>query len=147
MNPPNILKLSDEQAYKDYYIENFCNKCPIYTFDKIPVMFYPEKFEHSFYKRSKASWNAPKSSFDYLRAERMEWIRDILQNPLITPKKGYDKAKGSYDNKRRVAFLDKENYLVVIEIDKKGKGIFITAYLVDNEYAAEKIRKSPNWEK
>ncbi len=147
MNPPEILNLLNEEAYKNYYVENYCNKCPIFTFDGIPVMFYPEKFEHAFYKRSKATWKAKKSLFDVSRAERMDWIKAVLQDPQIIPKKGFDKARDSYDNKRRVTFLNEENYLVVIELDKKGKGIFVTAYLVDNENAAEKIRSSPNWEK
>lgn len=71
----------------------------------------------------------------------------MLQDPKIVPRKGYDKAKNSYDNTRRVTFLTEENYLVVIFINKKGKGKFVTAYLVDNDAAAEKIRNSPQWEK
>lgn len=43
--------------------------------------------------------------------------------------------------------MNEENYLVVIYINKKGEGKFITAYVVDNERAAEKIRNSPKWEK
>ncbi|MGG5255369.1 hypothetical protein ACQYAD_18240 [Neobacillus sp. SM06] len=42
--------------------------------------------------------------------------------------------------------MNEENYLVVIFINKKGEGKFKTAYLVDNEKAAEKIRNSPVWE-
>jgi len=145
MNSLELLYLDNENAYRKHYIENYCKKCPILTFDEIPVMFYPEKFEHAFYKRSIPSWKAPKTLFDYSRAERMDWIKTVLKDPHIVPKVGFDKARGKYDNKRRVAFLNEENYLVVIELDKKGKGIFITAYVVDNESTAEKIRNSPNW--
>ncbi len=40
--------------------------------------------------------------------------------------------------------MNEYNYLVVIYINKKGQAKFITAYVVDNEKAAEKIRNSQN---
>lgn len=146
MNLPKLLEYSTEEEYKTYYIENYCNASPINTYDGIPVMFYPETFEHAFYKRTQKSWKAPKDSFFIERGKRLDWIKFVLQDPSITPKKGYDKANGSYDNSRRVTFMNSENYLVVIYLNKKGEGKFITAYVVDNDKAAEKIRNSPNWE-
>lgn len=143
---PKLLKYSTEQEYKNHYIENYCNTSPIYTFDGMPVMFYPETFEHAFYKRTRKSWRAPKDRFSKERAKRLDWIKHVLQDPSIVPRKGYDKSTGLYDNTRRVAFLNEENYLVVIYINDKGQGKFITAYLVDNDTAAEKIRNSPKWE-
>lgn len=143
---PELLKYKTEEEYKQHYIKNYCESCPIYTFDNIPVMFYEDRFKHAFYKRSRKSWHAEKDSFCNLRGERMDWIKYVLQDPKIIPRKGYDKEKNSYDNSRRVTFLTEENYLVVIFINKKGEGKFITAYVVDNEEAAEKIRNSPKWE-
>ncbi|WP_297995115.1 hypothetical protein [uncultured Clostridium sp.] len=142
---PPLLKLKNESEYKNYYIENYCNK-EIKTHDGIVVKFFEDRFEHSFYKRTKKTWKSKKDIFSQERGERMDWIKYVLNDPTITPKKGYDKATQSYDSTRRVAFLNSENYLVVIYINQNGEGKFITAYLVDNENAADKIRNSPNWE-
>jgi len=147
MNLPKLLTYATEEEYKQHYIEHYCNSSPIMTFDEIPVMFYPERFEHAFYKRTKKSWKAKKDVFSKKRGERLDWIKYVLQDPNIIPRKGYDKAKNSYDNTRRVVFMNEENYLVVIYINKKGEGKFITAYVVDNDEAAGKIRNSPKWEK
>jgi hypothetical protein len=147
MGLPKLLKYQTEEEYRQHYIKNYCEACPIYTYDNIPVMFYEDKFDHSFYKRTHQSWEAKKDRFSYERGERMDWIKYVLQDPNIIPRKGYDKAKKSYDNTRRVTFLSDENYLVVIFINKKGEGKFVTAYVVDNEEASNKIRNSPRWEK
>ena len=53
MNLPKLLTYETEEEYKQHYIEHYCNSSPIMTFDEIPVMFYPERFEHAFYKRTK----------------------------------------------------------------------------------------------
>ena len=58
-----------------------------------------------------------------------------------------DSAKKNYDNSRRVTFLAPNNYVVVIYINAKGEGKFVTAYLVDNQDTATKIASSPVWEK
>lgn len=147
MSLPDLLNYGTEEEYKKHYINNYCNACPIYTFDNIPVIFFEDRFEHAFYKRSRKSYYAEKDSFSVERAKRMDWIKHVLQDPTIIPKKGYDKKKDSYDNTRRVTFLTEENYLVVIYINKKNKAKFVTAYVVDNEEAAKKIRNSPKWEK
>lgn len=146
MELPEFLELATEEEYKQHYIENYCSVSPINTHDGIPVMFYPETFEHAFYKRTMKSWKAPKDVFSKSRGKRLDWIKHVLQDPSIKPKKGYDKAKDTYDDTRRVAFLTEENYLVVIYINNKGEGKFVSAYVVDNDYAASKIRNSPDWE-
>ena len=143
---PDLIVYSTEEEYENHYIGNYCNASPIKTFDGIPVMFYPENFVHSFYNRTEKRWNAPKDKFSKERGERIDWIKCILQDPTIIPRKGYDKATNSYDNSRRVTFINDENYLVVIYINKRGIGKFITAYVIDNDSAAEKIRNSPLWE-
>lgn len=143
---PPLLILSSEAEYKQYFIDNYCNKCPIITFDGLPVMFYPDMFEHAFYRRTRPNWRAPKDSVDKSRCERMLWIKAILEDNTIIPRQGYDKARRRYDNTSRVAFLAPNNYLVVI----RNAGMswrFVTAYLVDNQEAANKILASPVWSK
>ena len=129
---PPLLKLKNESEYKSHYIKNYCNK-EIKTHDGIVVKFFEDTFEHAFYKRTKKTWKSRKDIFSEERGERMDWIKYVLNDPTITPKKGYDKAKQSYDSTRRVTFLNSENYLVVIYINRNGEGKFVTAYLVDWE--------------
>lgn len=144
MSLPGLLILSTEAEYKNYFIKEYCDKSPIATFDGLPVMFYSEMFEHSFYKRTKASWKAPKDQMDIERCKRMPWIKDVLNDSSIIPRQGYDKARNRYDNDNRVTFLAPNNYVVVIR--KAGKSWrFVTAYLVDNAVAASKIQASPAW--
>ena len=74
-------------------------------------------------------------------------IRDryVLLDSSIIPRQGYDKAKRSYDNSRRVTFLTPNNYVVVISIIKPGNAKFVTAYLVDNSDTASKLSSAPVW--
>lgn len=139
-----LLFLSSEAEYKAYFIKNYCNVSPIATFDGLPVMFYPDMFEHAFYKRTEARWKAPKDRMDLDRCQRMNWIKDVLNDDTIIPRQGYDKAHNRYDNNSRVAFLGPNDYIVVIR--KAGETWrFVTAYLVDNEWAKRKIMASPAW--
>lgn len=147
MSLPELRKFADEQECKQYYIENYCHNTEIKTFDGIRVKFYEETFEHAFYIRTRKSWSAPKDKYSEERGERIDWIKAILEDPDIAPRKGYDKAKKSYDNSRRVVFWAPNNYVVVIYINKKGEGKFVTAFLVDNQDTATKIANSPIWEK
>lgn len=77
MSLPKLLLLSTEAEYKSYFEKEYCDKCPIVTFDGLPVMFYPEMFEHAFYKRTKANWKAPKDKMDIERCKRMPWIEAV----------------------------------------------------------------------
>lgn len=128
-------------------MEHYCNNMDITTFDGIHVRFYEETFEHAFYVRTRKSWKAAKDKYSTERGERIDWIKAVLEDPSITPRKGYDKARKSYDNSRRVTFLAPNNYIVVIYINESGEGKFVTAYLVDNQDTADKIANSPIWEK
>ena len=41
--------------------------------------------------------------------------------------------------------MSPNNYVVVIYINKKGEGKFVTAYIVDNEDTAQKLNNAPVW--
>lgn len=146
MNLPALRNFLSEDDCRQYYINNYC-KADIKTFDGIGVRFYEDTFEHAFYTRTQKNWKAPKDHFAAERGERIDWIKAILEDPTIVPRKGYDKARRSYDNSRRVTFLAPNNYVVVIYINNKGEGKFVTAYLVDNAITAQKLRNAPLWEK
>ena len=83
---PELLIYVTEEEYKQHYIRTYCEACPIYTFDNIPVMFYEVQFDHTFYKRTHKSWTAEKDSFDIERGKRMDWIKHVLQDPKIVPR-------------------------------------------------------------
>lgn len=36
---PEILSLSTEAEYKQYFVDNYCNKSPLPTWDGLPVEF------------------------------------------------------------------------------------------------------------
>lgn len=144
MSLPELKNFKTEDECKNYFIDNYCN-CEVKTHDGIVVKFYEDMFEHSFYTRTYKSWKAKKDHYSVERGERIDWIKYVLLDPTIIPRKGYDKAKGSHDNSRRVTFLTPENYVVVINIIKPKQGKFVTAYLVDNVDTANKLNAAPVW--
>ena len=144
MNLSPFLVLPSESDYKQYFIDNYCNRSPLLTWDGLPVMFYPEMFEHAFYERTTKTWKSPKTTVDFDRCKRMPWIEEVLKDSSIIPLQGYDKAINKYDNSRRVVLISPEQYLVVIRQDK-NKWRFVTAYLVDNVNTLNKILASPKW--
>lgn len=73
---PDLLTLPSEADYKQYFVDNYCATSPLFTWDGLPVMFYPDMFEHAFYKRAAKQWRAPKSMVDWDRCKRMPWIKD-----------------------------------------------------------------------
>ena len=141
---PNLLTLPTEADYKQYFIDNYCSPSPIATWDGLPVMFYPDMFEHAFYKRAAKQWHAAKSNVDFDRRQRMPWIKDVLADSTIVPRQGYDKATGKNDNSRRVALVSKERYVVVIRDDGK-RWRFVTAFLIDNDDTYNKLIAAPVW--
>lgn len=144
MSLPALKNFANELECKQYFVDNYCNQ-EIYTHDGIRVKFHEDMFEHIFCIRKEKTWKSKKDHFSIDRGERIDWIKYVLQDPTIIPRQGYDKARKRYDNSRRVAFLAPNNYVVIIKIDNKGEGRFVTAYLVDSADVASKISGSPVW--
>ena len=134
--------------YKNIFEAYYC-KAPISTFDGILVFFKKNNFEHAFYE-SKNRRRKDKSLFSYKRANRIYWIKWVLENPSAELYKGYNHKTKSYDSSRRIAVCV-DNYTVVIELTKKGdKANFITAYVADGingrgEKAIDLIRGGEKW--
>lgn len=134
--------------YKSIYNEYYC-KTPIETFDNILVFFKENNFEHSFFesinRRAK-----DKSRFSYKRANRIYWIKWVLENSDAELYKGYNHFTKSYDDSRRISVCV-DNYVVVIELNKKkNKAKFITAYVADGingkgERAIDLIKSGERW--
>jgi len=135
--------------YKKIYKRVYCKR-PIITFDGISVKFYVDNFEHAFYE-SRYRRKKDKSKFSYKRANRIYWIKWVLENPNAQLFIGYDSTKRSYDKSRRVAVCV-DNYVVIITIDRRDhkRAKFTTAYLADGvngkgQKAIDLIRSGPEW--
>jgi len=135
--------------YKNIYKRYYCKKT-IVTFDRISVKFYVDTFEHAFYE-SRSRRDKDKLLFSYKRANRIYWIKWVLQNPKAELYTGYNSKTKSYDKSRRVAICV-DNYAVIIGLkrDDDTKAKFITAYVADGvngkgQKAIELIKKGKKW--
>lgn len=135
--------------YKKIYKKFYC-KNSICTFDGIEVRFFVSAFEHAFFE-SNSRKLADKAKFSYKRANRIYWIKWVLQSNEAEIYIGYNTKTKKYDNNRRVAVCIEE-YVVIIEIDRANnkKAKFVTAYIADGanskgEKAIQLIRSSPKW--
>lgn len=140
----NLLKLNGKEEYKDYFVKKYCNR-KIYTFSGIRVKFYEDQFEHAFYESSNHK-KRDKSIFSYKRAERIEWIENVLKDRTAQLYIGWDRDKKKYNENRRVSIISPEDYVVIINIINENEAKFITAYSA-NITTARNIRKGPKWAK
>ncbi|WP_143394875.1 hypothetical protein [Flavobacterium sp. 11] len=137
-----ITTLPDEQAYRQLFLNTYCNiASPVFTNDGLRVSFSPNNFNHSFFESSNRR-NPTKDVFSIVRAERILWIKETLEDPTSDLRIGWDNKTKSYDNSRRVAIV-KNDYVVIISIINPTKAIFISAYVADNSIG--KILMSPVW--
>ena len=139
----------DVGFYKNIYKKIYCKK-PILTFDKIAVSSYVSDFKHVFYESNNRRLQ-DKSIFSYKRANRIYWIKWVLQNHDAELYIGYNSKTKSYVNSRRVAVCV-DNYAVIIEIHKedKTKAKLVTSYVADGinekgQKAIDLIKGGPKW--
>jgi hypothetical protein len=137
-----LTHLPDEASYRQLYLQTYCDPTnPVVTFDGIEVRFFPDRFDHAFFESVNRQL-ADKAQFSRIRAERILWIRDTLQDPTADLRVGWDKKYKTYDKSFRVAVV-KYNYVVIIWVKNKIYAKFITAYEADNSIG--KILGSPTW--
>lgn len=131
------------KEYKYYFEEKYCKK-PIITFDSIPVYFRKSIFDHCFFESNKIK----DDTFSRKRAERIDWIKETLENPKSDLRYGWNNKKKMIDYKRRVAIVN-GNYVVIITLSQNRhgnlKGNFLTAFVADN--SINKILNTPKWRK
>lgn len=144
----SIIVDEEISFYKNIYKDYYC-KAPIKTFDNVLVFFKENNFEHSFFESINRR-TKDKSRFSYKRANRIYWIKWVLENPDAELYKGYNHFTKSYDDSRRISVCV-DNYTVVIELNKKkDKAKFITAYVADGvngkgERAIDLIKSGEKW--
>lgn len=139
-----LLKLKTVEEYKKYFIDNYCSQ-EIYSHDGVQIKFYEDQFEHAFYE-SKNRQKRDKSLFSEERAQRMQWIKEVLMNESAEMYVGWDRDKKRYNKNRRISIITPENYVVVLNIIDEMNAKFITAY-VASKTNADKIRSAPKWHK
>ncbi len=137
-----LINLATEEEYRAKYIESYCDfKKPIYTHDGIHVKFFPERFDHAFFESQ--NWKAgDKSIFSNVRAQRMLWIKEALQDKSAILYEGWDKIEKKYKKDNRVSVVCGD-YVVVLWLQKPKVAKFLTAYKADNSIGM--ITAGPIW--
>jgi hypothetical protein len=139
MSRYDFLSLPHEAAYRALYERIYCDReNPIFTHDGILVKFFPDQFGHAFFE----SVRSKDDTFSLVRAERILWIKDTLQDPDSLLLAGYIKERNCYDHSRRVALV-MHDYVVVIHLRDSKNAKFVTAFRAENSVA--KILESPIW--
>ncbi len=140
---PPLKHFKSESECRKYYDDVYCSK-PIMTFDNIYVYFYKDKFDDAFFESNNHKAR-DKSVFSIKRAERIDWIKYVLESPNVKIYKGWDRNKKRPRKDRRVALLTPQNYVVIITILSKSKAKFITAYPLEGTRSLLKIITSEKW--
>ena len=145
MRLPDLLIFEAEREYLTYYREEYCRK-GVVTFDGIRVYFRESRFSHAFYESSNR--DGRKDKFSKIRAQRMGWIRAMLESADSDLFQGWDNKRKRYDPGRRVCVVYGD-FVVILKIRLKKNGAltaeFITCYQADN--SIRKIKNSPKWTK
>lgn len=135
-----------EEEMRKMWEGEYCNVAnPIYTFDKVLVIFYANMFNHIFFESANRAAR-DKSVLSLNRLKKMLWIKAVLQDPDAILKKGWDRDNKSYYEDRRVAMI-RNNYVVIIRFTGILKATLVTAYELTEDGSASKILASPDWEK
>jgi hypothetical protein len=143
---PALLNLPDEASYRAYFGRRFVQGGPIRTHDGIEVRFHKNNFDHAFFRESRRGAGI-KDTFDRTRAERMEWIRAVLTDPMAEAYRRQmpDRRRPSRRTTRRIAVVPSAPYAVIIQVNRSGKTAnFVTAY-VPGKTALQKMRSNPRW--
>ena len=142
--PLELLTLSTDADYNRHFCRTYCS-APIVTHDGFEVEFRPDDFAHCCYESSRR--DGMKDKFSQRRAERLDWISEILQDPSIPMHLGWDNAKKRAATDRRVSLLAAQNYVVVVRMTnrREQQARFLTAFVIDNPKVARKIATNPAW--
>ena len=136
-----LKKLLAIDEYKEYYRTKYCCS-EIMTHQGLPVHFYLDRFEHAFYKNSNR-YTKDKALFSQERAERIDWIAEVLKDPNITIYAGWDSKRKKNDLDSRVSLITPDGYVVVIRKINESKAKFVTAYVIDDQSVVPKIKSNP----
>jgi hypothetical protein len=148
MRLPPLVIYKDEADYRSHYLRVYCAG-PIMTFDGIQVRFRRQQFDHCFFESSKR--NGIKDLFSADRAQRIDWIRAVLESPEPELYEGWDHSRKRADRRRRVAIVQGE-YVVIIALTDDCRADFVTAFVAEPSVPGQlstiqKIRRGRKWQK
>jgi hypothetical protein len=144
LNPlPLLWRGITEAECRAWFQNRYCHE-GIRTFDGIDVRFAPGCFRHAFFE------SPGKARFSRARAERIRWIELLLQDPGAILLVGFDKQRGAYDYRRRVALWPDKAYLTVTEAAPAcpRRAHFVTAFPLcpgTEERTLARLLRSPRW--
>lgn len=146
MTFPALVFYNTSQEYKAHFKSVYCRN-EIYTFDKIRVYFKEDNFNHSFYE-SPLRDGKKSGDLSLPRAQRIDWIKHVLENADADLLQGWNKDAKRYEPDRRVSLV-LDNYVVVIRLSLKIetlKASFVTAYVLNGDCTLNKIKSGPKWD-
>lgn len=151
MSYAHLIYYDTPEEYLAHFERIYCSE-PITTFDGIKVRFRKSRFMHDFYESSSRR-NPKKDIFSQARAQRIDWIKKVLQDPNADLFQGWDKNRKRYDAQCRVALVADE-YIVVVRLTSSKKAVFVTAYVPSDQPTGRqvnstlaKIKSGPKWER
>jgi hypothetical protein len=142
---PPLLNLPDEAAYRAHFEREYVHGPAVVTPDDITVRFFPERFDHAFYKSS-CRGAQDKAVFDTDRAARMDWIRAVLTDASLERYRDPRRPKEFWC----VVLEATTPYIVVVKLYKNNPPLarFITAFVVDDSWGyLIKMRRMPRWQR
>ena len=149
MPVPPLLNLSDEADYRRHFDLSYVRGSAVVTPDGIWVRFYPEQFDHAFYDHAYHGKSSPQAqrrdTFDFQRAERMDWLRAVLTDPSVERYRDIRHSKGFWC----VVVEPTTPYVVAFKLMKRQppQARFITAFVVDRPWEyLQKVRRMPTWQ-
>ncbi|WP_145462036.1 hypothetical protein [Staphylococcus haemolyticus] len=135
-----LTYLKNEEKYRNLFEREYCQK-EIITCHNIVVKFYARHFDHAFFSRSNRRSNK-KDVFDSNRAQRILWIKQVLQDNNIPIYQGHNSKTKKSDKSRRVSLLTPDGYVVVIRMTGEDKAEFLTAFVINDSAVIGKIRSN-----
>lgn len=138
MDLPPLLACTTQQEFLEHFVNLYCRH-PVTTFDGIQVRFRRDQFYHCCFD----SIHTKDDTFSQERAERLPWIKTVLESPDAELRVGWDNVNKRPATNRRVAII-LESYIVIIKLRSNGRANFVTAF-VDNGRAVAQIRTNPLW--
>jgi hypothetical protein len=139
---PPLRAFNNADECRAYFERIYC-RGPIMTFDGIAVRFRKSVFDHCFFESSNR--DGVKDSFSGPRSERIDWIKEALEDATADLYQGWDKQRKRYDSGRRVCVVE-ANYVVVIALKSGASADFRTAFVADSGRTLGMIQRSPRWQ-
>ena len=135
---PPLVYYSNIPDYRHHFEQVYC-QAPIRTFDGLCVRFRKRMFDHCFFE----SVNSQDDTFSPQRAERIDWIKAVLQDSHAELRVGWDNRKKQPANDRRVAIVV-NSYVVIVRLFGNSQAEFVTAFVAGQRTLAQ-IRSNPIW--